>query len=278
MENRSYCLTPGFLYLFQRVFKESYIGNFLSALLILNSSTQHLWGLRICLKASLQLFVSNWYQPQRKGEELAHGGGANSSLGNQLFLSPRVLTVQLLNYSPSFGKPFKAQETFELHRACGWLWFPWHCLSCCYFREKTFQNLLTLLLCWQFTKCLKRKEKEIYLNRRRLIVHSELAFFGHGHLTTYIEILHISCFGIGITYLSVQDPFAVVPASDAKADCQQEYCLRWHCRHTTFGWLDGVAQFCHIPCSFVSAQCLCVERPGILGRIGKAVCSANFMV
>lgn len=61
MENGSHYLTSAFLYLFQCVFKESYMGNFLCALLILDSSTQLLWGPRICLKASLQLFVSNWY-------------------------------------------------------------------------------------------------------------------------------------------------------------------------------------------------------------------------
>lgn len=78
--------------------------------------------------------------------------------------------------------------------------------------------------------------------------------FGHRPLTAYTEILYISCHGIGITYLSVQDPFAVVPASDEKSDCQQEHCSRWHCRHKAFGWLDRVAQCCHIPCSFVSVQ------------------------
>lgn len=97
----------------------------------------------------------------------------------------------------------------------------------------------------------KKRERNI-LKSEEINWSQGVGLFGHRHLTTYIEILYISCNGIGITYLSVQDPFAVVPASDEKSGCQQEYRLRWYCHHKTFGWLGGVAQFCHMPCSFVS--------------------------
>lgn len=34
----------------------------------------------------------------------------------QTLLEPKkVMTIQLLNYGPEFGKPFKAQEMCELH-------------------------------------------------------------------------------------------------------------------------------------------------------------------
>lgn len=71
----------------------------------------------------------------------------------------------------------------------------------------------------------------------------------------------------------------MVTASDGNSDGQRECCLRWCCDHKAFGLLDRVARFFHLLCSFDSECSVCVEGPpGTSERIGKAVCSANFVV
>lgn len=146
----------------------------------------------------------------------------------------------------------------ELYWASGWLWFPWHRLSYCYFCEDTSEsfNSTPVLAIYQMPE----KKREVFLNLRRLIVHSESACsfwsqpFDYLHWDFIHQLLwHWNC-------LSVQNPLAMVTASDEKSSCQQEYCLRWCCNHKTSGLLDGVAQFCHLPCSFASEYSVCVWR------------------
>lgn len=71
---------------------------------------------------------------------------------------------------------------------------------------------LTLLLCWEYTKCLKWEEKKnFFVNCSQWV--NLLSLVTAIRLLTS-RVLYISCYGIGISHLSVQGPFMVVTASD----------------------------------------------------------------
>lgn len=101
--------------------------------------------------------------------------------------------------------------------------------------------------------------------------------FGHGHMTAYIgDVIH--WVSRNWTFLPVQDPFVTVAASGRASACRQQYEDGIAVRKTLV-LLNRVAQSRHIPCSSV-----CVpwrvwrDSSGIPERIGRVVCSANFVV
>lgn len=140
---------------------------------------------------------------------------------------------------------------------------------------------LTLLLCWQVTKCLKREEKKNFcLNLRKLIVHSELACSLWSQPFAYIQdVIHQLLRNWDFS------PFSSGPL------CSGD-CISWKIRMSARILLKMALQpqnfqfirLCSPILSYIMqlhlcVQCLCVKRPsGILKKIGKAVCSANFMV